>query len=491
MTVGKSRLLAYAIAIAAIAQGAAEAQSIAPTVNQSSAANSYYGSVTAVAPSGETMPLTLDDAIRLGLENNLALTLSRDQQKTASGKRLQALNPLLPNLTLEGQNGVHQYNLASEGFRNSLLSQIPGIPPGATIDFVTAVTVTNGQVNLSQTLFNLSDIDQYKAAKVGESVAFYNMQSSRGLVVLNVATAYLQALSAGTQLDYARALLKTDEVVLNQSVAEHEAGTAARLDELRARVQYQTQQQTVIADENNFEKNKIALEREIGIPAGQKIQLTDTSPYAELEATSIERARQEAYASRQDYQSMAQQIRQSQLSLSAAKHERLPSLNFSGFYGVQGVPGELYHGVFAAQGQLEVPLFHEAKFRGDREAADTQLASLNSQMSDLRQKIDQQLRDSLLDVASQSVLVKVARSSLDLATTELDQSTQRFQAGIDDNLPVVQAQSTLADAQTQYVNTVYQYNQAKLGLARNLGIIDTQYQAYLKASPPPGKQQAP
>jgi outer membrane protein TolC len=88
-------------------------------------------------------------------------------------------------------------------------------------------------------------------------------------------------------------------------------------------------------------------------------------------------------------------------------------------------------------------------------------------------------------------LVKVARSNLELATTELDQSTQRFSAGIDDNLPVVQAQSTLADAQTQYVNTVYQYNLAKLGLARNLGIIDTQYQAYLKPSAPPGKQQTP
>jgi outer membrane protein TolC len=80
--------------------------------------------------------------------------------------------------------------------------------------------------------------------------------------------------------------------------------------------------------------------------------------------------------------------------------------------------------------------------------------------------------------------VSVAKSNLDLATTELDQSTQRFRAGIDDNLPLVQAQSTLADAQSQYVSTVYQYNQAKLGLARNLGIIDTQYQAYLKGAPP-------
>ncbi len=486
--IGKSGLLGSFLALTIVAATPLPAQ----TGNQTSATSPYYGSVTAVPPVDEVVPLTLDDAIRLGLENNLALTLARDQQKTASGQRLEALNGLLPTITLEGQNGVHQYNLAAEGFRGQLLSQFPIAPtPGETFNFVPTVTVTQGQLNLNLNLVNIPVLEQYRAAKAGETAAFYNMQSSRGLVVLNVATSYLQALAASSQLDYARALLKTDEVALNQAIAQHEAGTAARLDELRSRVQYQTQQQTVIQQENNFEKAKIALEREIGIPAGQKIQLTDTSPYAELEATTIEKAKQEAYASRQDYQSMLHQIRQSQLALAAARHERLPSLNFGGFYGVQGITGSVYHGVFTAEGELQVPLFHEAKFRGDRQTADAQLASLLSQMADLKSKIDQQLRDSLFDVTTQAELVKVAHSNLDLATTELDQSTQRYSAGIDDNLPLVEAQSTLSNAQSQYVNTVYQYNQAKLGLARNLGIIDIQYQAYLKGAPPQGTPPLP
>ncbi len=448
--------------------------------------------MTAVPPTDSVLPLTLDDAIRLGLENNLALTIARDQQKTASGQRLEAMNALLPNINLQGQNGVHQYNLAAEGFRGQLISSFPGLPPGGiTIDYVPTVTVTQGQVNLDQTLVSVPAIEQYRAAKQGETAAFYNMQSSRGLVVLNVATAYLQALAASSQLDYARELLKTDEVALNQAVAQHEAGTAAKLDELRARVEYQSQQQVVIAQENSFEKAKIALEREIGLSVLQKIQLTDSSPYAELEATTIDQAKQEAYANRQDYQSMIHQIRQSQLELGAAKHERLPALTFGGFYGVQGITGSVYHGVFSAQGELEVPLFQEAKFRGDRQTASAQLNSLYSQMADLKAKIDQQLRDSLLDLITQQQLVQVAHSNLDLAATALDQASQRYRAGIDDNLPLVQAQSTLADAQSQYVNTVYQYNQAKIGLARNLGLIDTQYAAYLKGAPPKGTPPLP
>ena len=60
---------------------------------------------------------------------------------------------------------------------------------------------------------------------------------------------------------------------------------------------------------------------------------------------------------------------------------------------------------------------------------------------------------------------------------------------MDDNLPVVQAQSTLAQAQTQYVRSVYQFNQAKLGLARNLGIVDTQYKNYIPSGGGTGSSQ--
>jgi outer membrane protein TolC len=52
----------------------------------------------------------------------------------------------------------------------------------------------------------------------------------------------------------------------------------------------------------------------------------------------------------------------------------------------------------------------------------------------------------------------------------------------------VQAQSTLSQAQTQYVNIVYQFNQAKLGLARNLGIIDTQYKNFMPGNVSPATQ---
>ena len=39
--------------------------------------------------------------------------------------------------------------------------------------------------------------------------------------------------------------------------------------------------------------------------------------------------------------------------------------------------------------------------------------------------------------------------------------------------------AVLADAQSRLVQTLYQYNQSKLQLARNTGVVETQYKVYL------------
>jgi outer membrane protein TolC len=454
----------------------------AQTANQSSAQSPYYGSVTTVKPTDGVKPLTLDEAIAMGIEHNLALIEARQQEQSAKAQSLVSLQPLLPTVTAQAESGAHQINLAALGFSGSVLGKIATLFPDvnfSSFPSVVKVNVTEAMVNYSQTLFSLSNIDRYRAAKESVVAAYYSKESSRGLVVLTVGDAYLQAVALGAQVDNAQSLLQADQVLLNQTIAEHQAGTAANLDELRARVQFQTQQQSVISAEVNFKKAKIALNREIGLPAEQEIQLTDTQPYADLAAMNIDQAKEIAYRSRQDYQGLQAQVRAARLQRKAAKWERLPTLDFDGNYGVTGVTGGLYHGTFAAAGSLKLPIFQEAKFRGDSGVAAANLTNLTQQLAALKEQINQQLRDSILDVQSATELVRVARSNVELARKELEQTTDRFQAGVDDNLPVVQAQATLANAETNLVNTTSEHNQAKLGLARNLGIVDTQYATYL------------
>jgi outer membrane protein TolC len=455
--------------------------------NPSSAQNPYYGSVTMGTVSPETLQLSLDDAIQRGIQANLAITQARIQQQQSDAQRLESLNSLLPDVKAEASTGAHQFNLATFGFSTSLLSQFAPLFPGLNIaDFKTIVKVdvTTADAALDWKVVDLAAYTRYRSAKESLKAAYYNTQSSRGLVVLNVGNQYLQTLADQSQIDSAEMLLRADDVLLKQAAAEHEAGTAARLDELRARVQYQTQQQKVIAAQNAFEKDKILLKREIGVPVEQAIQLTDTSPYADLEQMPIEDARHLAYQSRQDYQGMQRQLSAAQLSRSAARYERLPTLTASGNYGVTGVTHGLYHGTFTAMGELQLPLFKEAQFRGDADVAQSQQNDTLNRLGDLKQQIDQQLRDSMLDLNSSQALVHVSQQNVDLATRALSDANDRFAAGVDDNLPVVQAQATLSQAQSQLISDTLSYNQAKLGLARNLGIVDTQYKTYLHGGKP-------
>jgi outer membrane protein TolC len=437
--------------------------------------------------SPETLQLSLDDAIGRGIQANLAITQARIQQHQSDAQRLESLNSLLPDVKAEASTGEHQYNLATFGFSTSLLAQFAPAFPGVNIanfKTIVKVDVTTADAALNWTVLDLAAYTRYRSAKESLKAAYYNTQSSRGLVVLNVGNQYLQTLADQSQIDSAEMLLRADDVLLKQATAEHEAGTAARLDELRARVQYQTQQQKVIAAQNAFEKDKILLKREIGVPVEQAIQLSDSSPYADLEQMSIEDARHLAYQSRQDYQGMQRQLSAAQLSRSAARYERLPTLTASGNYGFTGLTHGLYHGTFTAMGELQLPLFKEAQFRGDADVAQSQQNDTLNRLGDLKQQIDQQLRDSMLDLNSSQALVRVSQQNVDLATRALSDANDRFAAGVDDNLPVVQAQATLSQAQSQLISDTLSYNQAKLGLARNLGIVDTQYKTYLHGGKP-------
>ena len=248
---------------------------------------------------------------------------------------------------------------------------------------------------------------------------------------------------------------------------------------LRAQVQLQSQQQALLRAQNTFAKDKIALNRLIGLPAEQDLTLTDTVPYAELADLPLDQAKTIAYQRRKELLGLQAELEVVQRAQKAVKYERLPSLSFNGDYGVICVTQGSYHGNFAAQGTLKIPLFEEGRFRGESQVVAAQQVSLQHQIDSLKITIEAQIRASRLDVESSAEMVKVARSNVDLAAQALSDTRDRYDAGVADNLPVVQAQAALASAQSQLIATEFQFNQAKLTLALNTGVEESQYKQYL------------
>jgi len=447
---------------------------------QSSLFNPYLGSVQVAPAVPRILSLTFNDALRMGIQNNLGLVYARQTELGSQVQRLTAYNALLPNLDIQGSTAFHQYNLAAQGFRAGVLQQFAAAfgangPNLQNFKSIVRVGVTQGNFVLSQNLINFSDFDLFKAVGHLLKSSIANSASSRGQVVQNVGIAYLRVIAAQSQVAFDQALLKTDEGVLYQSRQRHQAGITANLDELRSRVQYQTQQQALIGDTGALSKAKIALNRSIGLAPEQEIAVADTAPFADLNAMPPEDAERQALASRQDYQSSLEQLRATEFERRAATRERYPTLVFNGNYGVTGVTGGIYHDTWTATGTLNIPVFREAHFRADRDSAEFMLENARAQVSNVRGQIAQQVRGSLVDLKSATATVAVAKSNAELGQVALGQSIERFQAGIEDNLPTIEAESTLAQSQVQLVNASFQYNQAKLNLARNLGIIDVAF----------------
>jgi outer membrane protein TolC len=447
---------------------------------QSSLFNAYLGSIQVGPAVPQVLSITFDDALHMGIENNLGLVYANQSVVQQQAQRLQVLNVLLPNIDVQGSTGLHQFNLESEGFRPDILPEFASLlggGGGATTSFplIIKVDVTQGQANFSQYLFDWAGLDLVRALGHLIRSTSQSESSSRGLVVQNVGIAYLRVIAARSQVDYDRTLLATDSAVLYQTQQEHQAGIAANLDELRSRVQYQTQQQAVTADENTLAKAKIALNRSIGLAPEQEIRVTDAAPFAELETMTPEEAETHALAARQDYQSAIEQVHATEMERKAAGHERYPTLIFNANYGVTGISGGAYHDTFAAVGTLDIPVFQEAKFRSDRDLTEYMLDNARAQVANIRGQIAQQVRDGLIDLNAANDTLAIAKSNAALSQVALQQSVERFRAGVEDNLPSIEAASTLAQAQVQFVNAQFQYNQAKLNLARDLGLIDVDF----------------
>ena len=429
--------------------------------------SNFQGSVAVGSATAETLSLTLDDAIQRGLRNNLGALLSQSQANLARGQRLDQLQPLLPRIEGNIQEAVLQTDLAAQGLR------IPHFPT-----VIGPYGYTDLRANLTASLVDLSALRNYLSARHNFTAAQLSAEDAREMVVLAVGNAYLLVLADEAHVESVEAELETAQHSLEQAIASHQAGTAPLLDELRARVDAQSEEQQRIAARNALEKDKLALARTMGLPLAQNYVLADKVPFAAMDPIDLESALKRAHQNRKDLAALAEQIKASEERHKAAVYDRLPTLKANADYGDIGVNVSHSHGTGNAVGTLSIPLFNEAEFRGESQVTQSQLDTLRARLSDQSAQVDADVREALLDITATQKLVQVAHSNADLAREVLSEAQQRYASGVSDNLAVTQALGSVAQANNQYVTSLYQHNMAKLNLARALGEAQG-YKTYL------------
>jgi outer membrane protein TolC len=430
--------------------------------------DSFKGSIVDGKNTGTVLDLSLDDAVQRGLRQNLGIILQSSAIKNSNGQRLEQLQALLPTVTGDASIEVQQVNLAAYGLKFPGLNPIIG--PFQVVDF---------RAYLTQNLVNVSALQNYIASKHNFAGAKLTAEDARDLVVLTVGNAYLLCIADNARIEAVTATLATSKVSLDQAVAAHNAGTSPKLDVLRAQVDYQNNQQSLISANNQFEKDKLALARAIGLPLDQQFNLTDKVPFAAFDQLDPQATFEQALKARKDLQASGEQVKAASAEKTSAWAYQLPVASFSGDFGALGTTPGHSHGTYTATGELSAPILQIAKTRGQEEVASSQYEQARARLADQAQQINQDVRNSLLDIQAAAKLVEATHSNVELANEALSEAQQRFHAGVSDNLPVSQAQSQTEQANDQYISALYQHNVAKLSLARALGAAQTNYKDYL------------
>jgi outer membrane protein TolC len=434
--------------------------------------STFAGSVPSKLVPG-ILPLSLRDAIERGLKQNLGLLLSNADIHSARGQRWEQLSSLLPHVTAAPYIAEAKVNIDELGFAGlgSLLHIPSSVGPFSYFDARAAVT---------QTLFDWKSINATRAASQNVKSASYTFKDARDLVVLAVGYTYLQGIADEARIETAEAQVQSAQAVYDQAADRVNAGTSPDIDGLRSKVELQTRQQQLLQAKNNFAIQKLTVARVIGLAPGQEFELTDKSPYQPMEDITLDEALKRAYAARSDYQAAMTDVRAAEFSRKAALGGYLPSLSVNGDYGLGAAHPSTATPVFDVRGTLTIPIFQGGSVHGDVLQADAKLEQSRERLDNLRAQIDSDVRTALLNLQSSADLVNVARSNIDLAEQTLTQSRDRFTAGVTDSVEVVQSQEAVASAHEQYISSLYNYNYAKISLARALGVAEQGVKDYFR-----------
>ncbi|HEX4165600.1 MAG TPA: TolC family protein [Bryobacteraceae bacterium] len=437
----------------------------------------FQGSVPQGQATSATIPLSFGTAIKKGLQTNLGLLTSEESSREIRAQRLRALSTLLPKVT--GQVGAteQQINLQAVGF----LFHFPGINIPSIIG---PYNYEIASANVSAALFDFSAISNFKASKEETKASVLTIKNARDLVVQAVGNAYLQIIADAARITATQAEIEADRAVYINATLRHDAGTAIAIDVLRSEVELKQRQQQLVAVSNQFEKDKLTLGRVIGLPVGQDFSVADPSPAVPLTAISVSEALSKAYEHRPDYQAAKARVLAARFTLRGAKAERYPTLYANGFYGAEGLG--LFsnsHGVFNATATLQFNIFDGGRIKSDILQNDAELRNRSNELENLRGQIDLEVRSALLDLNSAHEQVDVAQTNLQLATETVKQARDRFSAGVTNTVEVVQAQQSLADANENLISAQFQYNLAKVSLARSLGLAEESIGTYFANQP--------
>jgi outer membrane protein TolC len=411
------------------------------------------------------LKLTLRDAVGLALKQNPQVILANLGVSQSEQDRALARSALMPQVKGQLSETVNRLNLES-----AFGARIPGfsqhIGPFRYEQFGPAFEAP---------VLDLTLWRRYRASQYGIDSSRAQETNVREESVLLVVSQYLGSQRAAADVAASQSRVDLAQALYNQAADLQKNGVGTGIDTLRSNVQLQNEKQRLIVSRTQLETSLYGLARLLNLDPKQRVELADAVSFFDTPEVSVDQTLDRAYQVRPELRQLLSLEQRAELELRAASDVRLPRLTVSGFWAEQGLNGSTAIPVYSYQANLEVPLFTGGRIQAERAKAELAIRQLKQQEQDVRNRIVLEVKTSIARLSSARSEVDVAKFGIDLARQEVDQARDRFQAGVANNVEVIQAQDELARASDNQIASLYRYNQARADLAHSVGQMEALY----------------
>ncbi len=420
----------------------------------------------AVAPT-EALRLTLDQAVGLALKQNPTAQIAILTAAQSEQDKNIARAELLPQVNARISDEAQKVNLLAQ-FGGK--TPFPGFPKS-----LGPYQLFSAGPSVSAPVFDLTLWQRYQAARNTANASEANSLSTREQVILLAVSQYIGTLRAVANVQASRSRVDLAQALYDQAADLQKEGVGTGIDTLRANVELQNEKQRLLEAENERETSLYGLSRLLNLDPRQKIELADSLSFFDTPQPEVEASIEAALANRQEWKAVASQIKAAEGQKRAAQDSRLPNVRFDGTFSYVGTSGNTTLPTYTYQGSVNVPLFTGGRIRAQVVSADLEIRKLEEQRADLRNQIALDVKTALLNLDSARSEVQVANLGVQLSKEEVDQSRDRFKAGVANNIEVIQAQDSLSRANDNQIAALYRFNQARADLARSIGQMEKIY----------------
>ena len=425
-------------------------------------------------PTG-VLRLTLQQAVATALKQNTTAQIGVLTAAQSEQDRKIALSELLPQADLGVTEQWQRQNLKAF-FGGSNPFGGGGAPlPIALPGHVGPYSLFSTGPSFSGQIFDLTLFRRYQASRNTEKASREDSLSTREQVILLVVSQYIGTLRSMADVQASQSRVDLAQALYDQAADLQKEGVGTGIDTLRANVELQNEKQRLIEAQATQQTSLFGLSRLLNLDPRQQIELADSLSFFDTPQPDVEASIEEGLAARHEWKTLQEQIRASQSEKKAADASRLPTLHFNGNWAELGTYPSNVIPTYTYTGTVSVPLFTGGRIRAQIARADLDIRKLHQQEADLRNQIALDVKTALINLDSARNEVHVADLGVQLSKEEVSQARDRFNAGVANNIEVIQAQDSLARANDNQIAALYRFNQARADLARAVGQMEKVY----------------